>query len=117
MRLSILAIFTALSSTVMTDSLTVDTWCLFGFCHSDHGTWHTPFDTFSVEADEGCRRNDRLRMLCVDWENQRGHFIFYSEGWKRCIRMSSRMDLNRSLNCGGLVDCDRSEWVEVICDW
>ncbi|KXX75775.1 hypothetical protein MMYC01_207442 [Madurella mycetomatis] len=105
----------AFATTVAADEMTVVTTCpLFGACNSFNALWHSAYDNFWVNANEGCRDPSHPDMteLCMDWGNQRAHFYFAGQG-KRCLRLFSSVGIGQ---CYG-APCTIQRWHEVTCNW
>jgi hypothetical protein len=120
MRTGILAVLVTLAATATADLMRVDTWCDPSHCDSSTARWTSGFGEYYLNANEGCRDPPNvpsMTQLCVDWGNKRAHFYFEGQP-RRCMRMTADYDWNAFANCHDLVmQCRRSEWTEVSCNW
>ena len=112
-----------LSKSVAGDYLETIETCdadLFRICGLYRSYWHTDFGVYEVNAADGCRGTSvpGMTILCVDWNNRRGHFQFSHQGFKRCfVRNPGAGDYFDGNHGCDLAECWRSWWNEVPCSW
>lgn len=116
MRLEFLTVVAALAATCAADSLAVWETCLsFGSstCTRDQGAFFTSNGGYSVNPSGGCTGTGVPGMVefCMDWPNNRGHFRFSHQSFKRCLGVQSRLQTNM---CNG---CSLVTWTEIPCTW
>ncbi|KAK4104366.1 hypothetical protein N658DRAFT_251601 [Parathielavia hyrcaniae] len=124
MRFTIAALLALSATCCLADWMRVITVCPsegWGPCDSSRGTFFTCCGQYHVNADEGCRGTSVPGMVefCVDWGNQRGHFRFSHQSFKRCMRKASEQNMTENLPlwCPTNTACIISDWEEIPCSW
>jgi hypothetical protein len=113
------AFIAMLFGTCTADKMWVHTTCpIFGSCDSSRALFYTDYGVYLVNANEGCRGTNVPGMIdfCMDWGNQRGHFQFSHQDFKRCLRHASSDDYSCSDGMW-VVRCSDTWWDEVPCTW
>lgn len=107
-----IASLATLAAVAAADTLFVTEICLIG-CTAT-GTFVTDYGRYTVNANEGCRSTSVPGMtdFCIDWGNQRGHFKFSHQNYKRCLVVTK----TEYVECGANT-CWESIFSERPCTW
>ncbi|KAF6743115.1 hypothetical protein DFP72DRAFT_828961 [Ephemerocybe angulata] len=117
--IAILTVLTALTTSVMADSMSVGDDCAQDGQNIFLSDWNSAYGRYNVFPRAGCQDPSDvpdLTELCMDWPNNRAHFFFVGQS-KRCM---VKGDVQGPFIPGPLCTaswCCVSAWNEVPCTW